>query len=456
MVDKAVVYRKNIFYAVYIAVFLIFFYGYFYSDILITTGHGVSFWDVLFQGKIRDFYALCHCDVQTDAYHVDLNPGYDFLIYVLFGIWDFPLWIASRVFHIDIWHSIICMMWAKTIIIVFIVLTMTTLKRLCDLYGIEEKKDVLYFFLSSPYLASCAIVNSQYDIIISYFMLNGLYYLSKGDKKKFMINIAISAVLKPFSLLIYVPLILYYEKNVIKIMVDTICVLFLYLFLKIFIPNHTQLMTYSAVLTFFHHKINIVDVEVPIFFLLSFSFWILCYIYKPDEEKRYLDIFLISYTTFAIFFTTCGTNPYWCIMIVPFACILAGLNKKYRVVSILLDTVGSICLIGYYIINYQWCYDANILRTSYFSKLFGMHYDPMENIIEIIQDASWELYCMLDRISGFLFSLFAISTVLFLWMNMKEHKNITMEDVQPPMYLYLARIALALLICLIPMVAFFL
>lgn len=100
--------------------FLIFFYGYFYSDILITTSHGINFWDVIFSGKILDFHALCCSDVENAAYSITtIYAGYDFPIYILFGIWNFPLWVIRKLTGINIWECVPAMMWAKSIILFF-------------------------------------------------------------------------------------------------------------------------------------------------------------------------------------------------------------------------------------------------------------------------------------------------------------------------------------------------
>lgn len=441
-------------------VYLIFFYGYFYSDILITTSHGINFWDVIFSGRIFDFHALCCSDVTNDAYTITtIYAGYDFPIYILFGIWNFPLWVIRKLTGINIWTSVLAMMWAKSIILVFIVLTVKALWKLCDTLEIQDKKElIVLLFLTSPLLAGSAVVNSQYDVITAYFMLEALNCFLNRKMKGFIGNIIAATLIKPFALFMFVPLILYAEKNVIRLALYTLCVMVPYLGAKIIIPNNTQLTTFSTVLTLFKNKINIAMAEIPVFFLVSFVFWIICYMYHAPEEKKYFyrNSLLISYLSLAIFFMLCACNPYWIIMLLPFSCLLVCNNEHYTFLGVILETVGSICLIGHYVIELPWCYDVKILRTSFFAKIFGLRADTTDNVLDIVHNISESLYDMRDRGSGFLFGLFFTTSLIFIWLNMCEHKNIAMENEPVPKYMLWIRLILSLGVCLIPMTAYIL
>lgn len=452
--------KVNVAYILISAVFLLFFYGYFYSDILITTSHGINFWDVIFSGRIFDFHALCCSDVENAAYTITtIYAGYDFPIYILFGVWNFPLWVIRKLTGINIWESVLAMMWAKSIILVFIALTVKVLWRLCDTMEIPERKQlVALLFLTSPIIAGSAVVNSQYDVITAYFMLEALNCFLNREMKGFVGYIVVATLIKPFALFMFVPLILYAEKNVIKIGVYTLCVMIPYLGVKIVIPNNTQLTTFSTVLTLFKNKVNIAMAEIPIFFLVSFLFWIACYMYKaPDDKKRFFSSSVfISYLSLAIFFMLCAANPYWVIMLLPFSCILIGINKKYEFLGAILETVGSICLLGHYVIELPWCFDVKILRTSFFARLFGLREDTTDNVLDIIHNISEGLYDMRDRGSGFLFGLFFTTSLVFIWLNLCEHKSIALENEAVPKYMLRIRLLLSFGVCLIPMMAYIL
>ena len=160
----------------------------------------------------------------------------------------------------------------------------------------------------------------------------------------------------------------------------------------------------------------------------------------PDDKKEfYRKSVLISYLSLAIFFLLCASNPYWVIMLLPFQCLLIGAYKKYAFLGVILETAGSICLIGHYVIELPWCFDVKILRSSFFAKLFGLR-----------------LYDMRDRGSGFLFGLFFTASLAFIWLNLTQHNNVALEEREVPRYMMWIRLLLSLGVCLIPMTAYIL
>ncbi len=461
MVDFRKMEKKTTFaYLLIAAVFLIFFYGYFYSDILITTSHGINFWDVIFSGKVLDFHALCCSDVENAAYSITtIYAGYDFPIYILFGIWNFPLWVIRKLTGINIWECVPAMMWAKSIILFFAVLTLRGLNKVCDTIGIQERKTlVAMIFFSSSFVSSCAIVNSQYDIITAYFMIEALNCFLNRRRRGFILYIAIATLIKPFALFLFVPLILYAEKNLIKIGICSLGVLAPYFGVRLVIRNTTQLGTYDNVLTLFKNKVHIGSADIPIFILISFVLWAFCYMYKEPTEKVsfYKNSVIISYLAFAIFFMFCSSSPYWCIMLLPFQCLLIGINKKHALLNVVLETVGSICLIGYYMIEIPWCFDVRLLRTSFFAVLFGLRLDTTDNVLDIIHNMSEGLYDMRDRGSSMLFGIFFVSNLVFIWLNLVEHKHTAFEDEPVPQWLLFIRLLISLGVCLVPMAAYIL
>ncbi len=177
---------------------LVFFYAFMYSDILITTSFGINFWDVLFSGDIFRFYEACHSDVDTAAYHIFNTPDYDFLIYIIFAIWNLPLWIARKAVHVNIWESALAIAWAKTVILVFTALTVRALTDICKTLSVDEqgRKDAVLLFLTSSILFMSVFVTSQYDIIYLFFMLKAFDNYLKGDMRRFTAWMAVAVPVK--------------------------------------------------------------------------------------------------------------------------------------------------------------------------------------------------------------------------------------------------------------------
>ena len=120
-----------------------------------------------FGGDIFRFYEVCHSDVETAGYHIFNMPDYDFLIYIIFAVWNLPLWIARKVAHINIWESALAIAWAKTIVLLFTLLTIKAVVDICKTLKLEEgnRRDVVLLFATSSILYMSVFVTSQYDVI---------------------------------------------------------------------------------------------------------------------------------------------------------------------------------------------------------------------------------------------------------------------------------------------------
>lgn len=442
----------------FILVFLFFFYNYFYSDILITTSHSINFWNAVFPWDIRNFYEIAQSDIRNEAYTIYLNPGYDFPIYVLFGIWNFPLWLLRELAGLDIWNSSIALMWAKSIILFFTVLCCISIKKICvEINQEKDYKTAILFFLTSLYLYAGAVVNSQYDIIVSFFMLEALYHIIKGERKKFIFYIAVSVGIKPFSLFIFVPLILYAEKNLLKIILQSIITIVPYVFLKVFIPNNIQTGTYGNVLTLFKNKIRIGTDDIPIFLLACFVFWLICYGRRSVNRESFArNCIQMCYIAFALFFMLCGTSPYWIVMLAPFQCLLFVTNKKYLCFNVILEMVSSICIIGTYIIKSPWCYDVRLVRSSLLAKLCGMRFDTTDNILDLVHNISAVIYDNLDKATYMLFGIFFACSAVSIWLNVCAPSNVVFENEDAPKFVFAIRTAVCLGVCMLPLAAYIL
>lgn len=274
-----------------VAVFtLVFFYAFMYSDILITTSFGVNFWDVLFSGDIFRFYEVCHSDVDTAAYHIFNTPDYDFLIYIIFAIWNLPLWIAKKAVHVNIWESALAIAWAKTVILVFTALTVRALTDICKTLSVDEqgRKDAVLLFLTSSILFMSVFVTSQYDIIYLFFMLKAFDNYLKGDMWRFTAWMAVAVPVKSLAVFLFPALLLYKEKNVLRICLHTAALFLPWLLLQFLFPmgdgNGGNL---DNILVIFGQKLVFRKLEIPIFLLAVIVLYITCYALKaPEDEKR--------------------------------------------------------------------------------------------------------------------------------------------------------------------------
>lgn len=441
-------------------IYLVLFYAFMYSDILITTSHGINFWDALFQGDIFQYYAVCKSDVSNAAYEISNVAAYDFLIYVVFAIWNFPLWAVRKLFAVDIWNSVLALMWAKSIILLFLFLTIRAMKKVCDTVCMQqdEMKQVILLFMTSSIAFASTFVMSQYDIIYLYLMVEAFNYYLKKDMKKFVLFMAIALPIKPLSIFLFAPLVLYKEKNVIRIGCYVLALMCPWLIMKLlFAGIDSAYMTNVGVM--FRNKISVAGLEMPIFFFAVFIFYIFCYAWKEenDNSKFQLNAVRIVFMAYALLFLLCGGNPYWFILMLPFQYLLIGMKQTSALVSTIIETITSLCVIGSYVWQIPWCFDTRILRSTYVARLFGNREDFTNNITEVIHHYMPALYDMaVERVPGYLFGMFVAGTLVFIYINYGKSKESALQDRGIPGYLFVVRFLCCVAIAILPMIAYIL
>ena len=144
---------------------IVIFVSFVYSDVTETTRHGITFWNVLFQGRLNEFYTQNENIVISEQFGVSLAAIYDFPLYLLFAVWDIPLWIYEKIsgsYALDTW---IGLLYAKSISVPFITGIIYYLKKIgYRLNGKDFETDLsILMLLSSALFFVPVLIMGQYD-----------------------------------------------------------------------------------------------------------------------------------------------------------------------------------------------------------------------------------------------------------------------------------------------------
>ena len=93
--------RKQIFYVFWLLISIVLFYSFIYNDILETMRVSISFWEELIHGNLHYFYGG-RWQQTSVAYVKEVQPVYDFPIYIVFAIWNFPIWLVEHFGKVDV------------------------------------------------------------------------------------------------------------------------------------------------------------------------------------------------------------------------------------------------------------------------------------------------------------------------------------------------------------------
>ena len=376
---------------VYLLLCLMFFYSFIYNDIIETMRMGIDVWYSLFDGQLNYFYAR-RTPVDAIAYPKTVQGVYDFPIYIVFALWNFPLWIAENFFDVDVFRSPLCLMWGKTLLLLASVLIVGALYRLCRTLEVSEENSLfaVILFLTSNFFMSSIIMMSAYDIVVLYFAILGIDYYFRGDMKKFTLCFMCAIPLKFFALLIFIPLVLLREKRIWKIVVYLVLRVLPILVFRFFIPCRAVFEDPSSAALSLKNIFESTELSNLAFLYtvtyewttslsriyLSLAFWgilyLICYFYKPESEEKIKKWGIyICFLTFANLFITCMTHPYWIMLLVPFTVIIMAMNSQYSYVNLVLETLMTWGMLLAQIFKFPWCFGSAIVVGMFWPSILG-------------------------------------------------------------------------------------
>ena len=177
-----------------------------YADIHDTSSNGLYFWDMLFSGRVLEFYA--HAPAATD---------YPITVYLTFAIVNLPIYILKAVFHFtpDVQWWFIA--YNKLFICGFFAVSVLLAEKLCCKLGLDKERSWACFAYASSVIAMYSIpVVGQYDILAVIFVLLGLLDLLEDRYRRFILWFSIAVTFKYLAVFALIPLLLYRQKNLLK------------------------------------------------------------------------------------------------------------------------------------------------------------------------------------------------------------------------------------------------
>lgn len=365
----------------FLAVTAVFFFQYFYFDIAVTTQQGMNFWDCVRSGNLMEFYnvnygvgALTHFDFgDTSMYYLPL--------YLVFAVWNLPLWIIENVSGIYAMYSLPCVLWARAITIPFTYLAVITLGKIAARLGMDNVRVrwCQFLFLTSTIFANAVVIIGQYDIIsISFMLLGVLGYLEKNDKK-FIGWFALAATFKLFALLIFVPLVLQRYKKIWpalwRCLVPLGAVALVRVPFEIYggrgIAMSTEI-SYSLVRAALFGMAPFANNRASVFVLLTLALWVwVFFTNEPDEHSLPRRSMWICLAGFCALMFGADCYPYWNLLLLPFLMLLICSQKENFRPALLIEGLMSAIWSISQLFEFSGAFEIRYLLSSFIPKLFG-------------------------------------------------------------------------------------
>lgn len=343
--------------------FLFSFVSYSYMDFIATQRHGIEVWNTLINGNIRNFYYVCAENTMCAAV-------YDFSIYFIFAIWNFPVWIYERITGIDAQTLQIFILYGKGIVFAFFFGCIYVFKKIVLFVNnqyeesIFVKKPELQLMVSALFTVY-SFYTGHYDVISLFFILLGILFLLKNKKIAFALMFSIAFSFKFFALWLFIPIVLTYEKKIVRIVGYLLGISGVYLFENLFFHKNAALKAlgasqFSAVesINFFIDagKTEMFGSGVTSMCIIAYALLcIWCYFCNFIEKKEDVyRIFYICFLTWMIFFSFVKYNTYWIVFYVPFLVFIATFDKSKEGINIILEMILSVSLYVVHNIRQYW------------------------------------------------------------------------------------------------------
>ncbi|MCI0502362.1 MAG: hypothetical protein L0Y48_02095 [Fusobacteria bacterium] len=352
-------------------------------DLIHTGGSSIAY----LNGHILDFY----------DYNVQYVGGNAYLpsTYIMFAIWNIPIYLLN-ILTLPGMRNVpwIAIMWFKLLPSIFYIISGYLIYKIGvdNGIGIKKSKMMAFIFLTAPLAIFSQFIFGQYDIFTVFFILLGLYFYFKNDMWKFIIFFGIAMTFKYFALLIFIPLLLLKEKNILKILRNgLLAALPLLVEILIYFKStafKSGVFGFNAKNYLFNAGFETTYTSISIVIVLFMVIVAWAYFTKIVDDKSLFkwSIYFSNIVLFLIFGLSMW-HPQWLILAVPFMVISAIINKHFdtfMIIDIILMLVFTIFTVNFFVNNV----DQQLMYFGIFKNMLNSNFGTVISMrsIFIIND----------------------------------------------------------------------
>lgn len=345
-----------------------------YADIWDTSSNGLYLWDMLFSGRLLEFYA--HAPAATD---------YPITVYLTFAVVNLPIYILKAIFRFAPDAQWWFIAYNKLFICGFFAVSALLLNKVCLKLGLDKERRWVCFAYASSIIAMYTIpVVGQYDILAVIFVLLGLLDLFEERYWRFILWFSIALTFKYLAVFALIPLLLYRQKNIFKALgalaasaVPTLLLMRRGLIFR-WALNEDGLSRGTSILVGWFGEPDALFGSANIsFFVLAYcAVCVFAYI-KPwsrSVDARRMAVYIGALAYSALFLFT-PSHSYWFIMLTPFISLIMFFDLARLNEGIFINTVAATCeVLCFESFTFISCTGYHAVANSLIGNLFPL--DP--------------------------------------------------------------------------------
>lgn len=244
------------------------------------------------------------------------------------------------------------------------------------------------------------------------------------------------------------PLLLLYEKNIIKIIYKAILVLLVTIIAGIGFPQNTAATDIRSEIrnhfleAFLGNKLSLYNGVVPLVVVMFGIICVYCYLTRVESEEDYFYYsILVPLVVMFVILISFDSNPYWFVYLSPFLALVMAYNSGNFKFLILFESIGMMGLVlNQYGGNY-WVYETDWAKGMMLERLFG----SPEYLITL---KVFNSYTKMDYLSPVFFAIFVVCIATVIWLS--RPKKCSQNDNVPIRRYAILRMLLNVGIALIP------
>lgn len=338
----------------------------------------------LFSGKFFDFYGYVLNKAGSGGYFAGTefttSAYYNILVYITLAVWALPVYLLDLVFHFS-QYPILLNLWGRVLVITLSVISSIMITRISHRLIKDPAKSAWtgYYFLSSPILVYCVIIQDQIDIFSIVWMLAALFFYFDKKFYRFTALMSIAFCFKLFPILIFIPLMLLAEKKLSKL-IQHAGIFVLPYFVTTFVfrmvsSGYMQSQTSINVSYNFFERLYAASIaggvsNISIFIVLMILICVISYYARPAAVTFPALAFLLCSASLASFYIFVEWHSQWFLMIMPFLTLTIFSMKNFRL-GVLLDICVTLVFL---VISSILFLNANLMNRSILAEITSGSY----------------------------------------------------------------------------------
>lgn len=378
-------------------------------------------WGILLITLAFSFLTMCYEDViymvtqsyvilemlvkGENAWWLLFSSNYGFTLFLVYMIWNIPMLFIRAILGKSFWlDQPFPLLWNKILLLIFTGLMLYAMKRILELCGKSLKKNSFLYFAtcSSAFYLLTVVQLTQYDIIGLALGLLGIVFYLEEREWLFLLIFAIANPMKYLTLMIFIPLVLLREKDIIKAgikMLAGVSLIGVNIVMRYVLTGGTgqaynaivmqeltgqgnNAITDEAVQAGVSYIIQNVE-ELPVFlggllsdtilFVMAYGMiCILAYCISWKNCKKEWAVY-IPFLVYSIFLLLCDWPAYRGIIICPFLFLIIFLNRGFINLGLIGELGLSVSMCLYQIQEKAWVIGGERTFEHFFFKGRTIH-----------------------------------------------------------------------------------